>query len=108
MLLEDLLCPSSSYLGGLFQCNHRNSGEESHLKAFTSAARLSYETVVGLNIKNIQTALKKAQFEWELHDCIVGDRHLCCKQTQCPANKLARGSQTQATLEQTNPTDGGY
>lgn len=81
----------------LFQCNHRNSSEESHLKAFTSAGRLSYETAVGLNIKNIQMALKKPQFEWELYNCIVGGRHLCCEQTQCPANKLARGSLTQAT-----------
>lgn len=42
-------------------------------------------------------ALKKPQFEWELYNCIVGGRHLCCEQTQCPANKLARGSLTQAT-----------
>lgn len=43
----------------LFQCNHRNGSEESHLKAFTLAGRLSYETAMGLNIKNIQMALKK-------------------------------------------------
>lgn len=58
----------------LFQCNHRNSSEESHLKAFTSAGRLSYETAVGLNIKNIQTALKKAQFLLQETDIYVVNR----------------------------------
>jgi len=36
---------------------------KSLIKAFTSAGRLSYENAVGLNIKNIQMALKKAQSE---------------------------------------------
>lgn len=76
----------------LFQCNHRNSSEESHLKAFTSAGRLSYETAVGLNIKNIQTAQKKkALFLLQETDICVVNRH-----SASPINRT------------TNPTDGGY